>query len=71
MKKGKKRLGLIQVYTGNGKGKTTAALGIALRAAGRSSLASCWNLACCSVTGRPTTFTPGCRSSWKVSRFIH
>ena len=27
--------GLIQVYTGNGKGKTTAALGLAMRAAGR------------------------------------
>src|SRR5512147_2335113 len=28
------RRGYIQVYTGNGKGKTTAALGLAVRAAG-------------------------------------
>lgn len=32
----KKRLGYIHVYTGEGKGKTSAALGLALRAAGHN-----------------------------------
>lgn len=31
----KQGLGLVQVYTGNGKGKTTASLGLGFRAAGR------------------------------------
>lgn len=34
IKPGKKELGLIHVYTGDGKGKTTVAMGLALRAAG-------------------------------------
>jgi cob(I)alamin adenosyltransferase len=34
MKELNMKTGLIQVYTGNGKGKTTAAIGLAIRAAG-------------------------------------
>ncbi|MCE5322586.1 cob(I)yrinic acid a,c-diamide adenosyltransferase [bacterium] len=42
MKEVKNQRGLVHVYTGEGKGKTTAALGIALRAAG-------WGLKVCII----------------------
>jgi len=34
----KEKLGMIHVYTGNGKGKTTAALGLGLRMLGKNRL---------------------------------
>jgi cob(I)alamin adenosyltransferase len=50
---GRLKKGLVQVYTGNGKGKTSAALGLALRAAG----AGLKVLICQFMKGRPSCET--------------